>query len=361
MRVITIGRATTNDIVVEDFKVSRVHLQLVLNDEGIYSVVDLNTTNGTYVNNNRISGETRLNPTDIVRIGDTVIPWQEYISATESPTAVANSTMPGDFNASPANRPSHKWVLYVALCSAILLIFGGIGLFCLLNNRQPNDGSESNSSCLTEDSLRLDMEYKVTEALRLQAEADALYNSALTDQNERIRKLAASKQKEADAAKQAAEDAKKAQEAAESAKEIAEHKKLESEKAQKAAEENSRRAINEAKEAKNRVQKANQDVSAANQERDNAKESARLTATFYKEYSRISSKTARQVCERLHIKVPDKTDEKEWLCSKFDNSDNKQKQAIIDALSHTAKRKEKSNTPIEEDDDDVIDSVANDE
>ena len=76
MKVITIGRSTeNNDIVVNDEKVSRNHLQMVMDDNGNYSVVDLGSTNGTYVNGRRISGEVRLQPNDEVRIGQTVLPW----------------------------------------------------------------------------------------------------------------------------------------------------------------------------------------------------------------------------------------------------------------------------------------------
>lgn len=43
MKVITIGRSSDNNIVINDAKVSRTHLQLVQNDSGICSVVDLNS------------------------------------------------------------------------------------------------------------------------------------------------------------------------------------------------------------------------------------------------------------------------------------------------------------------------------
>ena len=59
MKVLTIGRSQENDIVINDAKVSRIHLQLVISDDGTYSVVDLNSANGTYVNGERISGEVK--------------------------------------------------------------------------------------------------------------------------------------------------------------------------------------------------------------------------------------------------------------------------------------------------------------
>lgn len=81
MRVIKIGRSSRNDITINDANVSREHCQIVENN-GYYSIVDLNSTNGTYVNGSRCHGQTRLNPTDIVRIGNTTLPWNQYFSTT---------------------------------------------------------------------------------------------------------------------------------------------------------------------------------------------------------------------------------------------------------------------------------------
>ena len=82
MKVITIGRSKEhNDIVVNDVKVSRNHLQMIMDDHGNYSVLDLNSTNGTFVNGIRITGEVPLQITDELRIGDTVLPWQHYFSS----------------------------------------------------------------------------------------------------------------------------------------------------------------------------------------------------------------------------------------------------------------------------------------
>lgn len=50
MRVITIGRTPDNDVVIHDPKISRHHAQIVQHERGEYSIVDLKSTNGTYVN-----------------------------------------------------------------------------------------------------------------------------------------------------------------------------------------------------------------------------------------------------------------------------------------------------------------------
>lgn len=79
MKVITIGRLKGNDVVIDnDDKVSRHHLQIVQMDDGSYHLIDFNSTNGTYVNGNRVMGETVLDEGDFVRIGDTMLPWTTY-------------------------------------------------------------------------------------------------------------------------------------------------------------------------------------------------------------------------------------------------------------------------------------------
>jgi len=70
---ISIGRAMTNDIVVEDAAASRHHAEIWL-DEALkrISIVDLDSTNGTFVNHERISGESPLRANDVIRIGQII-------------------------------------------------------------------------------------------------------------------------------------------------------------------------------------------------------------------------------------------------------------------------------------------------
>jgi class 3 adenylate cyclase len=69
----SIGRAVTNDIVVDDAAASRHHAEVVVDDAAKkVSIVDLDSTNGTFVNHERISGECLLKANDVFRIGQVI-------------------------------------------------------------------------------------------------------------------------------------------------------------------------------------------------------------------------------------------------------------------------------------------------
>jgi phosphatidylserine/phosphatidylglycerophosphate/cardiolipin synthase-like enzyme len=65
----TIGRAQENDLVIGDARVSRYHARISL-DEGICTLSDLDSGNGTFLNGERVGGSSALYPGDVVRIAD---------------------------------------------------------------------------------------------------------------------------------------------------------------------------------------------------------------------------------------------------------------------------------------------------
>ena len=68
MRSIQIGRSSRSDIVLNDDRASRAHTMLTY-ESGIYTLSDLNSTNGTFVNGTRIK-KTYLHDGDTFRIAD---------------------------------------------------------------------------------------------------------------------------------------------------------------------------------------------------------------------------------------------------------------------------------------------------
>jgi pSer/pThr/pTyr-binding forkhead associated (FHA) protein len=67
MPVVSIGRLMANDICLEDPFVSRYHC-VIRNEDGQYVLEDLNSTNGTYVNGERVKAYS-LAEGDLIRVG----------------------------------------------------------------------------------------------------------------------------------------------------------------------------------------------------------------------------------------------------------------------------------------------------
>ena len=70
--VILIGRGADCQIILDDDYVSTRHARVVSGENGIY-VEDLGSTNGSYVNGQRITAPTTITMSDTVRIGKTIL------------------------------------------------------------------------------------------------------------------------------------------------------------------------------------------------------------------------------------------------------------------------------------------------
>ncbi len=67
--IVNVGCAEYNDIVVPDPSVSSAHAKIQLR-EGIWMVVDLDSTNGTFVDGDRVSGDAPIAPGAVLRFGE---------------------------------------------------------------------------------------------------------------------------------------------------------------------------------------------------------------------------------------------------------------------------------------------------
>lgn len=70
--IIKIGKAEDNDFVVNDSHVSRHHARLIREDNGIWLLEDVGSTDGTFVNNSQIVKK-RITPMDTIKLGDSYI------------------------------------------------------------------------------------------------------------------------------------------------------------------------------------------------------------------------------------------------------------------------------------------------
>ena len=77
MKQLTIGRSKDNDITLDDASVSRHHATIIQTESGII-ISDNGSSNGTFVNGNRIHGEKALSINDTLKLGTVLFPWRKY-------------------------------------------------------------------------------------------------------------------------------------------------------------------------------------------------------------------------------------------------------------------------------------------
>ncbi|HSB53122.1 MAG TPA: FHA domain-containing protein [Gemmatimonadales bacterium] len=103
--VVNIGRAEYNDLVLPDDSVSGAHAKLQRR-EGIWVLIDNDSTNGTWVDGERVTGETMLGPGAVVRFGEVSAmfePTDDHMgTAAGSGTKVMGAMKPS----SPAPQPA---------------------------------------------------------------------------------------------------------------------------------------------------------------------------------------------------------------------------------------------------------------
>ena len=104
---ITIGRDPSNDISIKDSEVSRQHARL-LAQAGDYVLEDLGSTNGTFVNGQRLIGPHLLKPGEMVLFAENVSLVYEETTPDEDATIVSEpivaSTPPATVEAQPAGE-----------------------------------------------------------------------------------------------------------------------------------------------------------------------------------------------------------------------------------------------------------------
>lgn len=69
---LTMGRSAGCQITLDDTYVSQLHTR-VFRREDRYFVEDLGSTNGTYLNRNKVGAPTPVNPGDRIQVGSTVL------------------------------------------------------------------------------------------------------------------------------------------------------------------------------------------------------------------------------------------------------------------------------------------------
>jgi hypothetical protein len=102
MPEIIIGREASNGVAINDAEVSRKHAKLTLHGSA-YVIQDLGSTNGTFVNGQRITSTRVLNPGDSVSFGENIVLVYEGV-VDRNVTVIASAPLPK--TAAPVQRPA---------------------------------------------------------------------------------------------------------------------------------------------------------------------------------------------------------------------------------------------------------------
>jgi len=130
MKTVIIGRSPDNSIVINDPYASGHHCQITQYDSRNFRLFDNNSKNGTFVNGRKITGEVILQPTDVIKIGNTTLPWQGYFA--------------GGFYRKPQKK-SNTWLVVVVIV-AVLAAAGGLIWFLLPSSNGFNTEEELGSN-----------------------------------------------------------------------------------------------------------------------------------------------------------------------------------------------------------------------
>ncbi len=109
---LTIGRDATNGVAINDAEVSRKHARMMFQG-GKYVLEDLGSTNGTFVNGQRLAGPVVLKSGDVVSLGEQIVLMYDAISSDAGATmAVSRKSVPSapaaSYSPPPAAAPMYS-------------------------------------------------------------------------------------------------------------------------------------------------------------------------------------------------------------------------------------------------------------
>jgi pSer/pThr/pTyr-binding forkhead associated (FHA) protein len=133
---LTIGRDANNGVAINDAEVSRKHSRLTFQG-GKYVLEDLGSTNGTFVNGQRLAGPVVLKAGDVVSLGEQIVLMYDAINSdagatvavprksarVEAPYAQPAPSAPAPVYAAPAGAPAKKSNTTPIIIGAGVLLF----------------------------------------------------------------------------------------------------------------------------------------------------------------------------------------------------------------------------------------------
>jgi len=156
---LTIGRTEQANVVIDDSGLSRINTTFFV-DEGELLVADENSTNGTFLNGERVEGRPRIvkdgdrlrigSYTEIrVALGTAPVKHQQPVhtatpesAPSAGPTASKPKTTPTKPKTTSSPPPPNQTYLIAAsaVMTVLILIFGGIGIYLIVQRNAPPPG-----------------------------------------------------------------------------------------------------------------------------------------------------------------------------------------------------------------------------
>lgn len=134
---LVIGRDSSNSVAINDAEISRKHSRLSFQG-GKYVLEDLGSTNGTFVNGQRLAGPVVLKPGDVVSLGEQIVLMYDAISIDPGATVAVsrkavNAAIPPTVQSAPpdyASAPAYSGAPITKKTNLLpFFIGGGVFLF----------------------------------------------------------------------------------------------------------------------------------------------------------------------------------------------------------------------------------------
>lgn len=136
----TLGRAPDNDIILEDPKVSRHHAVIAFTGER-YSITDLESANGTFVNGIRIRESHPLRVEDVISLGDTELSFYEVPPSKTALTKPSAQPVPEFMG----KVPTWAWTVGAAV---LIIYLVAVGIVALLRGSALLEGKTATEQTL---------------------------------------------------------------------------------------------------------------------------------------------------------------------------------------------------------------------
>ena len=154
-KIINIGRDEANDIVINDPTVSRNHGVLYFNENNQILFEDLNSSNGSFIQGNRVYGKVELSKGQILKVGKALVPWQNYIPSDEmdyKPDGPKISNDSGSSEGKSVERENHPRKSSAAKYWPIAAVLASIIIISLLIINGKERGTGGNNPVVDKDS-----------------------------------------------------------------------------------------------------------------------------------------------------------------------------------------------------------------